>query len=207
MKSWMSPICSAGQGGNSIEFGVRFPGQIGDDSGLYYNLNRDYDAGVGRYVQADPIGVRGGLNLYLYAEASPLRYADPTGQRYVEIIKNCGTSYGSNAGITLCDGEGGFLTRVCNRACTSPCTLRHEQQHANDLRMVRRRSCMYRPEGSKPLQPTKGSEYLETRGECRAWRAGMDACEKMECECDKAKDYVDLSRNWMHALGCEKEGF
>jgi hypothetical protein len=34
---------------------------------------------VGRYIQSDPIGLRGGNNTYLYAEASPLMYIDPEG--------------------------------------------------------------------------------------------------------------------------------
>ncbi|MET0936862.1 MAG: RHS repeat-associated core domain-containing protein, partial [Luteibacter sp.] len=46
----------------------------------YYNYYRDYDAVTGRYVQADPIGLAGGMNPYLYANGSPLRYSDPTGQ-------------------------------------------------------------------------------------------------------------------------------
>ena len=44
-----------------------------------YNYFRDYDAVTGRYVQSDPIGLAGGLNTYLYANANPLRYSDPLG--------------------------------------------------------------------------------------------------------------------------------
>jgi RHS repeat-associated protein len=44
-----------------------------------YNYFRDYDAVTGRYVQSDPIGLDGGLNTYLYADANPLAYIDPYG--------------------------------------------------------------------------------------------------------------------------------
>lgn len=45
----------------------------------HYNYFRDYDPGIGRYVQSDPIGLDGGLNTYIYVYDSPLRYSDPQG--------------------------------------------------------------------------------------------------------------------------------
>jgi RHS repeat-associated protein len=56
-----------------------FPGQTRTLSDLYYNRYRDYDSSTGRYIQADPIGLEGGANPYLYARANPLRYTDPLG--------------------------------------------------------------------------------------------------------------------------------
>jgi RHS repeat-associated protein len=56
-----------------------FPGQTRTFADLYYNRYRDYDANTGRYIQADPIGLAGGANPYLYANANPLRYSDPNG--------------------------------------------------------------------------------------------------------------------------------
>jgi RHS repeat-associated protein len=62
-------------------FDLRFPGQRYDAAtGLYYNYFRDYDATSGRYIQVDPIGLAGGINPYLYANGSPLRYTDPSGE-------------------------------------------------------------------------------------------------------------------------------
>jgi RHS repeat-associated protein len=58
----------------------RFPGQYYDEeTGLYYNYFRDYDSSTGRYIQSDPIGLNGGINTYLYVNASPMRYSDPFG--------------------------------------------------------------------------------------------------------------------------------
>jgi RHS repeat-associated protein len=57
-----------------------FPGQSKTLADLYYNRYRDYDPTTGRYIQADPIGLAGGANPYLYANGNPLRYMDPDGR-------------------------------------------------------------------------------------------------------------------------------
>jgi RHS repeat-associated protein len=56
-----------------------FPGQSRTFADLYYNRHRDYDPSAGRYIQADPIGLDGGDNPYLYAEGNPVTGIDPWG--------------------------------------------------------------------------------------------------------------------------------
>jgi len=60
---------------------LRFPGQEWDAAtGLSQNWNRDYDPTLGRYIESDPIGLAGGVNTHLYAEANPIRAVDPDGE-------------------------------------------------------------------------------------------------------------------------------
>jgi RHS repeat-associated protein len=66
---------------------LRFPGQWVDQvwsstelaSGLHYNLHRWYESRAGTYAQPDPLGVAGGLNLFGYVDANPVRFSDPLG--------------------------------------------------------------------------------------------------------------------------------
>ncbi|EPV2478830.1 RHS repeat-associated core domain-containing protein [Enterobacter ludwigii] len=58
---------------------LRYAGQYQDnESGLHYNLFRYYEPEVGRFITQDPIGLRGGFNLYQYAP-NPLGWVDPLG--------------------------------------------------------------------------------------------------------------------------------
>ncbi|EGB4586794.1 hypothetical protein H7P33_000758 [Salmonella enterica] len=61
---------------------LRLPGQYFDDeTGLHYNLFRYYAPECGRFVSQDPIGLKGGINLYQYAP-NPIRWIDPLGLDY-----------------------------------------------------------------------------------------------------------------------------
>jgi RHS repeat-associated protein len=71
---------------------LRFPGQWADaNTGLNYNYFRDYDPSTGRYIETDPIGLRGGNNLYAYVDGNPITRIDPEGLD-IAVIENGPTS-------------------------------------------------------------------------------------------------------------------
>jgi RHS repeat-associated protein len=88
-------------GFGSAEFPLRFPGQYADkETNFFYNYFRDFDAGLGRYVESDPIGIRGGLNTYAYVGGNPLWYSDPFGEEW-QITMGLGGTYGFGWGASF----------------------------------------------------------------------------------------------------------
>ena len=51
-----------------------------DKAGLYYYGERFYDPNFHRFVNPDPLGEAGGINLYGFNNNSPLNYIDPNGR-------------------------------------------------------------------------------------------------------------------------------
>lgn len=57
-------------------------GVMDEGNGLYFMKNRYYDATTGKFLQKDPIGISGGINLYGYAADNPIDYIDPDGTEW-----------------------------------------------------------------------------------------------------------------------------
>ena len=75
-----------------FEYNPRFPGQYFDkETNLHYNGFRDYEPRTGRYVEADPIGLAGGANLYAYVRGNPISRIDPLGLSDVTFDRSAGT--------------------------------------------------------------------------------------------------------------------
>ena len=84
---------------------------------------RDYDPSIGRYIESDPIGLRGGMNTYLYVLANPISNTDPYG---LKTFKICG----SESGTKFPDNFGAYrFTQACinHDACYDDCVKRPTQ--------------------------------------------------------------------------------
>lgn len=87
--------------GSAIVQPWRLPGQYADpETGLHYNLHRYYDPQIGRYITSDPIGLAGGINTYLYANASPTLYYDAYGL-WAGIDDACAIIGGAVVGVVV----------------------------------------------------------------------------------------------------------
>ena len=115
---------------HDIEQSIRLPGQHHDkETGLYYNRHRYYDPRIGSYVNQDPIGLNGGVNLFVYP-LNPKQSIDPFG--LMEVLArqlpsgdsmgeyryyfdfNCGP--GCVEGRAIFDATAGRLSRLLSNA-------------------------------------------------------------------------------------------
>ena len=71
-------------------------------SGLLHVGARYYDPRIGRFLQRDPIGIHGGLNVYAYVGNNPLTFVDPEG-----LASTPGGGFNPGPGFPR--GPGGWL--------------------------------------------------------------------------------------------------
>ena len=97
-----------GHSGKKFTMNLRYAGQYYDkESSLFHNGFRDYNPKIGRYVQSDPIGLKGGINTYTYVNGNPLRRIDPLGLWSVTF----GGYIGVGGEVTFGNDNGnGFMT-------------------------------------------------------------------------------------------------
>lgn len=69
-----------GEPGQLLSGRFGYTGQVWlPEVGLYHYKSRAYSPWLGRFLQPDPIGEGGGMNLYAYVNNDPINYTDPTG--------------------------------------------------------------------------------------------------------------------------------
>ena len=151
---WQSDAFGRGEAlsQGSTQVNLRFPGQYYDaESGLHYNYFRDYDPETGRYVESDPIGLRGGINTYGYVNQNPLSYSD-----YKGLATDTVTAYCLRYGPQACAEVGGTSSTsgVANTAGISLwCLLTSTCMASTPKEGSKPKNC---PPGTKPIDKHPG---------------------------------------------------
>jgi RHS repeat-associated protein len=88
---------------------------------LYYMRARHYDPTIGRFLSADPAGLRGGYNLFAYVGNNPVSRVDPTGRcawwdLWCQI--QCGTCVGLIGSICWLWRTGVAYWIICPMICS-----------------------------------------------------------------------------------------
>ncbi|WP_425267248.1 RHS repeat-associated core domain-containing protein [Aeoliella straminimaris] len=139
--------------------------RLDPETGLQYSRYRYYHPQLGRFVNRDPIGYRGGMNLYAYVGGMPTRYTDPMGL----VICKCMCKEEAQ-GL----GEGGynkpkpiFVTAPNRAACAASCTNLDYSSFIGIA--VISRSCK-----NSPLTPDEGSVEALCAGNPKCESAFVD---------------------------------
>ncbi len=139
----------------TVENNLRFTGQYFDrETNLHYNYFRDYDPSTGRYVEADPIGLDGGLNIYAYANQNPMMFVDPLG---MESSRPGGASIwdllmrGKNRGGKLkC-----HKTKPTYQTCKACCQAKAQSGNYLEIGTDCEADCDATPYPDNPICPTE----------------------------------------------------
>jgi RHS repeat-associated protein len=112
-------------------------------SGLDFAMYRAYDPSHAHWLNRDPIGESGGVNLYAYADGNPISESDPLGLFGVDDIY--GFIYDTTGGYTPSQGLIDYTTGFGDAASLNITSLIRDANGTNDL--VDKCSTAYRAGG------------------------------------------------------------
>ena len=163
-----------------LEFNLRWPGHYFDpDTGLHYNRFRYYCPTLGRYLQTDPSGQAGGINVYAYP-SNPLRDVDVLG-----LSKTCGSTKGGN-------GNGGKTPDNPSESALRKAT----KKQADDFQDLPGKK---RPSVSAGMETPGPDGKITTEGSHRGPRDdydGLDGAPKTKESYDEAAKKVKKPDDW-----------
>lgn len=136
-----------GADGAGFELSLRLAGQWCDtETGLYYNRFRYYSPELGRYMEEDPAGTGGGVNLYAYT-SGPLVQFDPRGL-------DCEHCKSKDHKTEECpDGRAALLTEL------SAAGIKHDPENVVDIRRAKDGNVVFLERGND----TAGLKHIDDR--------------------------------------------
>jgi RHS repeat-associated protein len=176
---------------NVFAYSLRLPGQYFDsETGVHYNYFRDYDPATGRYVESDPIGLKGGVNTYSYVGNDPVLFIDPDGLR-----------------ARVCCRLIPFVGLVGARHCYIERQKSGEQQNSVELPSYGARESFGLIGDSGGPRSRSGDIYgnngFDVGGECGPW---TDECGTDDCVSSAVNGYPNPS-NYRFASGPNSNTF
>ena len=165
---------------------------------IYHYRAREYDPDLGRFVGRDPIGYKGGINLYRYVSDSPLRATDPSG--LISESECCAKAKtpGDWGRTICCDGnltncnyasdhfKDEKITNAKAQQVISACVDVHEQRHTSQFTCDKCKKGYQEPDRLPETPPFQGPM------ECPVYKvqiACLEAYEESLCSGDaSAKD-------------------
>jgi RHS repeat-associated protein len=166
------------------------------NSGLYYYGYRFYDSNLQRWLNRDPIGEDGGINLYAFVANNPVIWVD----RWGLVIVGQPVKVDPNANTILCHG-GKLTVQNRDKGIGRKCTGEHEYRHLLDWKE------RYGDDLCKGVKdgylPVGGDDYEEfkRKSECRASKAGKNCLEDLLRKCKpKNRAAVQVELDWEKEL-------
>jgi type VI secretion system secreted protein VgrG len=159
---------------------IRFPGQYRDlESGLYYNRHRYYDPETGRYINQDPIGLRGGGNPYAYADSRPTDAIDPAGLATIAA----GAELGAAGGTAVFPGIGTLVGGLLGAAVGVGAMIWMANAASSS--------------GTQSSAQDRQSEYINAKRFCDTPPPpGSNECSTLSRQIDHAKQCIKLYEAW-----------
>ena len=188
-----------------FDFDLAFPGQKRDrETGKHYNYFRDYDPGVGRYVESDPIGLRGGLSTFGYVANKPTLAVDPKGLDLYLCVRGCcgnraNHGYLYDTKTRRCCGDPADIPRQAGRDYIATCDDRNRGPDVDTCWLISRSDTDATNALNCCQERTQNSTYVPFRNDCQN-RAD---------ECVRAQGFVPPNtpqqRRFMRCNSCYRQ--